>query len=275
MSSPHARSRLDAALVARGLARSRATARSAINAGSVLAEGRVVTKSSTMVADTATIVLVGELERWVGRAAYKLVGALEAWVLLGLAVAGRRCLDIGASTGGFTQVLLEHGAAEVTALDVGHGQLARSVRDDHRVTEISGTTIRDVVPGSLGPQFGLVVADVSFISLRHVLPRIGEQLSPDGDAVVLVKPQFEVGRERLGKSGVVRSGVERARALRAVVEYAESARLGVLDVMPSPVDGEAGNREFFLWVRPRMPGTLSGPALIARVDEAVGRRGGP
>ncbi|HEX2705328.1 MAG TPA: TlyA family RNA methyltransferase, partial [Candidatus Lustribacter sp.] len=223
-------------------------------------------------AGTATIVLTNEPERWVGRASYKLAGALDAWTPEGLAVAGRRCLDIGASTGGFTHVLLERGAAAVLALDVGQGQLASTLRDDPRVTELSGTNIRDVLPGSLGPSFGLVVADLSFISLEHVLPRIAEQLSPDGDAVVLVKPQFEVGRDRLGKGGVVRSAGDRARALRAVIGYAEAAQLGVRAIMASPIDGSAGNREYLLWVRPSLSGTLSRQELNDRVDEAVRSR---
>lgn len=272
MSSSDARSRLDVALVRRGLARSRAAARSAIDAGSVMSDGHVVTKASTSVAGAATIVLTTEPRRWVGRASYKLVGALDAWTADGLAVAGRRCLDIGAGTGGFTHVLLERGAAAVLALDVGHGQLAGTVRDDPRVTELSGTNIRTVLAGSLGPSFGLVVADLSFVSLKHVMPRIGDQLSPDGDAVVLVKPQFEVGRGRLGKGGVVRSAEDRARALRAVIGYGEAARLGVRAIMASPIDGSAGNREYLLWVRPSLPGTLSRQELNDRVDEAVHSR---
>ncbi len=180
----------------------------------MLVDGRSAAKPSLNVGPESSIVLAAEPERWVGRAAYKLLAAIHRFGAEGLSVAGRRCLDVGASTGGFTQVLLDAGAAHVTALDVGHGQLVREVADDPRVTERSGTSIRDVGAGDLGEPFEVVVADLSFISLRLVLDRIAGLMTPTADAVLLVKPQFEVGRERLARTGVVTSPHEHQRVLR-------------------------------------------------------------
>ena len=190
------RSRLDAALVARGLARSRARAGELIRDGVVLVDEQVVGKPSHQISDTAVITLTREVDHWVGRAALKLLRALELWPI---DVAGRRCLDVGASTGGFTQVLLEQGASQVTALDVGHGQLAELLARDPRVVDLQGTNIRDVDAVSLGGPFDLVVCDLSFISLTVALPAIRPLVADGGDLVVLVKPQFEVGREQLGR----------------------------------------------------------------------------
>jgi len=237
--------RLDAELVRRGLARSRGQAREQVAQGAVLVDGRPATKPSTPVAPAAAIDLAQPPERWVGRAAYKLLAALEDF---GLAAGGKRCLDVGASTGGFTQVLLEAGAAHVTALDVGHGQLVPEVAADARVEERSGTNIRDVRPGDLGDPFDLVVADLSFISLRLVLPVLPPLMTPDADAVLLVKPQFEVGRERLARTGVVRSPNERQRVLDEVLEAAAAVGLHQRGLQPSPLRGTTGNQEYLLWV---------------------------
>lgn len=259
--------RLDTELVARGLARSRGQARELITGGAVVVDGRSQTKASAPVDEHTVIELAHEPGRWVGRAALKLAHALDLWGPRGagadvdqarstLDPEGRRCLDVGASTGGFTQVLLEAGAASVVALDVGHGQLARAVADDPRVTDRPGTNIRDVRPGDLGEPFDLVVADLSFISLRLALEPIRDLTASDGDLVVLVKPQFEVGRGRLGRGGVVTSSHEHRRVLLDVHQVATGLGLAVVEGAPSPIRGAGGNREFLLWLT-RRPGASS------------------
>ncbi len=254
--------RLDVSLVTRGLARSRTQARELVVAGSVLVDGRSVTRPSTAVADDAVVTLTREPDRWVGRAALKLLRALELWPV---EVEGRRCLDVGASTGGFTQVLLEAGAAHVTALDVGHGQLVASVAADPRVTDLPGTNVRDVGPAELGGPFDVLVCDLSFISLTLVLPTLRTLVHDGGDLVVLVKPQFEVGRERLGRRGVVTSAHEHRRVLRDVVAAARQAGLHVHGLTPSPIEGGDGNREFLLWLAPR-PGVVDPDDMLERMQ---------
>lgn len=243
--------RLDAALVARGLARSRARAGELIRAGVVVVDGTVVAKPSHQVSTSTEIVLTRDAERWVSRAAHKLLRALVLWPI---EVDGRRCLDVGASTGGFTQVLLEHGAEHVTALDVGHGQLVATLATDPRVLDLPGTNVRDVEPAALGEPFDLVVCDVSFISLTVVLPAMRRLVSDAGNLVVLVKPQFEVGRERLARTGVVTSRAEHRRVLRTVHEAAAAVGLDVRGAARSPIRGGEGNVEFLLWLAPRRPG---------------------
>jgi 23S rRNA (cytidine1920-2'-O)/16S rRNA (cytidine1409-2'-O)-methyltransferase len=254
--------RLDAELVARGLARSRAQARELVDAGVVLVDGQPAAKPAQPVGAATALGLSRPPEKWVGRAALKLLHALQLWPV---AIAGRRCLDVGASTGGFTQVLLEHGAAHVTALDVGHGQLAAEVAADPRVTDLPGTNIRDVDAVGLGGPFDLLVADLSFISLTVVLGAVRALVRDDGDLVVLVKPQFEVGRERLSRTGVVTSVHERRRALRQVLEAAGAVGLHPHGVAASPIAGGEGNREFLLWLRPAAPG-----AAVAHLDDMLG-----
>ncbi|MEO7449050.1 MAG: TlyA family RNA methyltransferase [Humibacillus sp.] len=238
--------RLDVELVGRALARSRGQARELIDAGVVVVDGSPASKPGLRVVDGSTIALTRAPDPWVGRAALKLLHALQTWPV---AVAGRRCIDVGASTGGFTQVLLSRGAAHVTALDVGHGQLASSVAADPRVSDLPGINVRDVDPQTLGGPFEVVVADLSFISLTLVLPALRALLLADGDLVVLVKPQFEVGRERLSRTGVVSSVHERRRVLREVVASARGLHLHLHGVTPSPIAGGDGNREFLLWLR--------------------------
>jgi 23S rRNA (cytidine1920-2'-O)/16S rRNA (cytidine1409-2'-O)-methyltransferase len=244
--------RIDTELVRRGLARSRAHAGDLIRSGRVDVDGGPAAKPAQPVPDDASIEVAGVPEdRDVGRGAAKLRAALAE---LGADGGGpqvrrRRCLDVGASTGGFTQVLLAAGAASVVALDVGHGQLAAAVADDPRVTERSGVNIRQVGPDDLGGRFELLVADLSFISLTLVMPRLADLVKPGGDLVLLVKPQFEVGRDRLGKTGVVRSAQQRDEAVDAVRTAAESAGLTVEAVVSSRVPGGTGNVEFFLWAR--------------------------
>lgn len=230
-------------------------------------------KPSTHTSPDAHLGVAGDEPTWVGRAAYKLLGALDSFEPRGLTVAGRRCLDVGASTGGFTQVLLRHHAAHVTALDVGHGQLVPDLATDPRVAERSGTSIRDLTPEDLGGRYDLVVVDLSFISLRLVFPTLAALIDPRGDLVVLIKPQFEVGKERLGKGGVVRSDPHRRDALLAVLRAAADVGLQLRGLITSPIQGSAGNREYLGWWTPgrsHRSGELGlDPAQDLRVDPDI------
>lgn len=273
-------SRLDQHLVRAGLARSRNVAQRLIRAGAVQVDGRQVDKPSYAVEPGQQVSVTGnDASRWVGRGALKLLHALTTWGSPApsadaeprrlLHVEGRRALDVGASTGGFTQVLLEHGADHVTALDVGHDQLVPELVADPRVTDLPGTNIRDVGPEQLGT-FDLVVGDVSFISLQLVLPAVAPLLAPGGDVVFLVKPQFEVGRERLGRGGVVTSTVERSRALEQVVASATALGWHVHGLVASPVTGTHGNREYLLWLATSAAGMMSAVDTTARIHELTG-----
>lgn len=241
--------RLDVALLTAGLARSRTHARRIIEEGRARVDGRTVTRPSTAVAAEAalSVVDVPDGVEYASRAAHKLAGALDA---LGLDPAGLSCLDAGASTGGFTDVLLRRGAASVIAVDIGHDQLAEHVREDPRVTVLDGTSVRDLDPALLGTSVDLLVADLSFISLRTVLAALGSVTRPDGQLLLMVKPQFEVGRAALPKSGVVSDQSERARAVREVAESAAGCGLTTAAVGPSTLPGQDGNREYFLHLLP-------------------------
>lgn len=264
----------------RGLARSRGDARDLVLAGSVTVGGIPVTKPSHPVVDTDALDVDVAGPRWVGRAAHKLVAALQAWAPEGLAVSGRRCVDVGASTGGFTQVLLAHGAAVVVAVDVGHGQLAPEVAGDPRVVERSGTTVRGLTAADLGGPADVVVADLSFISLTLVLGELAGLLAtdPPGDLVLLVKPQFEVGRGRLNGQGVVTEVKDRTRALQAVVDAVGERGLHVHGIRTSPISGTTGNTEYLLWARSVPSDTMSEDRVRALVrattsdDPTGGRR---
>ena len=261
--------RLDLELVRRGLARSRGHARRLIEAGDVTVDGKPAAKASLPVSSSQRLEVREDGPRWVSRAAYKLVGALEAFGPLGLEVAGRRCLDVGASTGGFTQVLLHHGAAHVIALDVGHGQLVPALADDARVTDRSRTTVRGLTPDDLGGPVDLLVADLSFISLTLVVETFRGLLAGDGDAVVLVKPQFEVGRTRLGKGGIVRAQGDRAWSVTEVARAALAAGLHPRAVARSPIEGGEGNAEYLLWLTPRDAQSMGWEALVRTADEVT------
>jgi len=252
------RTRLDAELVRRGLARSREQAAELIAAGRVEVRGTAAAKPAAMV-DPADPVRVRDdgSPTYVSRGGHKLAGALAGF---GLTVTGRRCLDAGASTGGFTDVLLRAGAAEVVAVDVGYGQLAWSLRTDPRVRVLDRCNVRTLTADAIGGPADLVVADLSFISLRLVLPALAGCLTPDGDLVPMVKPQFEVGRERVGAGGVVREPELRAQAVREVAAAAAGLGFGVAGVERSPLPGPSGNVEFFLWLR-RDAGALDEEAL--------------
>ena len=249
------RRRLDAELVRRNLARSREQARELIEAGRVSVGGQAAAKPATQVETSAAIVVAEPAtgEEYVSRGGHKLAGALAAFVPLGLAVAGRRALDAGASTGGFTDVLLRNDAASVAAVDVGYGQLAWSLRTDDRVTVVDRTNVRELTPDMIGGPVDLVVGDLSFISLRLVLPALAGCVTPEADLVLMVKPQFEVGRERLGSGGVVRDVALHAEAVREVAATAAGLGLGVRGVTASPLPGPAGNVEYFLWLRADAP----------------------
>ncbi len=245
------RIRLDAELVRRGLARSRQHAAELVSAGRVSVAGRPAIKPATQVALAEPIKVTDEPEgpRFASRGGHKLDAALTIFCSAGLRVTGRRCLDAGASTGGFTDVLLRRGAAHVAAVDVGYGQLAWSLRTDPRVSVHDRTNVRDIDADTIGGPVDLVTADLSFISLRLVLPALAGVLAPDADLVPMVKPQFEVGRDRLGHGGVVREKVLRADAVLQVASCAWGLGLGMAGVTASPLPGPSGNVEFFLWLR--------------------------
>ena len=253
------RRRLDAELVRRGLARSREQAAGLVTARRVLVAGQAAAKPATQVApgDPITVTEPAGPE-YASRGGRKLAGALAAFP--GLRVAGRRCLDAGASTGGFTDVLLRAGAAHVTAVDVGYGQLAWALRTDERVTVLDRVNVRELRPEQVAPAPDLVTADVSFISLRLVLPALIRCATPGADFVLLVKPQFEVGKDRVGAGGVVRDPQVRREAVAAVAAAAAALGLGVAGLVASPLPGPSGNVEYFLWLRREAP-DLSDDAL--------------
>lgn len=252
---PPRRLRLDAELVRRGLAPSRERAAQLIADGRVKVSGVVATKPATGVTtDVAILVLEGEHgPDYVSRGAHKLAGALAVFGPAGLTVAGRRCLDAGASTGGFTDVLLRAGAEEVVAVDVGYGQLDWSLQQHERVRVHDRTNVRTLSTEDIGGPVDLVVGDLSFISLVLVLEALLGVTRPDGDLALMVKPQFEVGKDRVGKGGVVRDPELRAEAVLAVAHAAARRGWGARAVTVSPLPGPSGNVEFFLWLRRGTP----------------------
>ncbi|MCT9871673.1 TlyA family RNA methyltransferase [Paenarthrobacter aurescens] len=257
--------RLDQELVTRGLARSRTHAAKLISDGKVSSGGTVLAKASHQVDPETALHVESHLEDiYASRAGHKLAGALQAFPAV--VVAGKRCLDAGASTGGFTDVLLRQGAARVVAVDVGHGQLVPHLREDPRVDVHEGLNVRYMTPDQLGGPAGLTVADLSFISLTLVLQPLAECTEPGGDLVLMVKPQFEVGKERLSRTGVVSSENERRRAVAQVARAAVDAGLELHDLAASPLPGQDGNVEYFLWMKRRMSAAL--PKIEER-DEDV------
>jgi 23S rRNA (cytidine1920-2'-O)/16S rRNA (cytidine1409-2'-O)-methyltransferase len=265
--SRHAR--VDAELVRRGLARSRQQAAELIGAGKVTIDGIPAAKPATAVALTADLVVAADGKRsWVSRGAHKLIGALDAF---DIPVPCRRCLDAGASTGGFTEVLLDRGAARVIAADVGYGQLAWPLRTDPRVTVVERTNVRDLSPDAIGGPVELIVADLSFISLATVLPALIACASPDADIVPMVKPQFEVGRGQVGAGGVVADPKLRAAAVLNVADRADELSFRTVGVTASPLPGPSGNVEYFLWLRAAPADSLTGNALTQAVADAVAK----
>jgi 23S rRNA (cytidine1920-2'-O)/16S rRNA (cytidine1409-2'-O)-methyltransferase len=261
------RARVDVELVRRGLARSRQQAAELIGAGKVRIDGMPAVKPATAVAVTAALTVADDGERaWVSRGAHKLIGALDAF---GISVEGRRCLDAGASTGGFTEVLLDRGAAEVVAADVGYGQLAWSLRCDPRVVVVERTNARDLSPEAIAGPADLVVADLSFISLATVLPALAGCAAPGADIVPMVKPQFEVGKGQVGPGGVVHDPAMRVDSVLGVARRARELGWHTAGVTASPLPGPSGNVEYFLWLRAETDQALSGDELASAVQRAV------
>lgn len=258
--------RLDAELVRRGLARSRASAVAAIGEGRVTVDGAAALKPSIRVLPEAELAIAGD-DHYVARSAHKLLGALEVFPV---DPAGRLAMDVGASTGGFTQVLLERGAREVIALDVGHGQLVPALRADPRVRAVEGANARELTAERLAAWAHteevptLVVADVSFISLTLILPALRDTVGPRADLILLVKPQFEVGRSGI-REGIVRDRALRQDAASAVLWCAHDLGLAVHDIIPSPIVGSSGNREYLVWLggAPGVDPTQWGRAVAA------------
>jgi 23S rRNA (cytidine1920-2'-O)/16S rRNA (cytidine1409-2'-O)-methyltransferase len=245
--------------VRRGLAPSRAAARDAVDAGMVRVDGAVAMKPATMVADDTPVDVIEDARPFVSRGGVKLAAALDRFAI---DATGRRCLDAGASTGGFTDVLLQRGAAHVVAVDVGYGQLAWRLRTDPRVTVLERTNVRDLTPEVLPYRADLVVADLSFISVRLVLPTLVPLAAAHAPFVVLVKPQFEAGRTDVGRGGVVRDPAIWTRVLELVIDTASELGLGARSVMPSPLPGPAGNIEFLLQLGPDSGGAVDLAAAV-------------
>lgn len=248
------RQRLDEALVSGGHYASRSRARDAVKRGAVSVDGLTETKPGRLVNGNSVITLSDAAHGYVSRAALKLAHGLAHF---GIAATRRACLDIGASTGGFTQVLLEQGAAHVTAIDVGHGQMAAEIAADARVTLIEGLNARGLDAAHLAQPVNLIVCDVSFISLKLALPPALALAAPGADLVALIKPQFEVGREAIGKGGVVRDEAEQLRVCAEISKFLAESGWRVLGVTPSPVEGSDGNREFLIGARKSVSSPVS------------------
>ncbi len=267
---PPRRLRLDAELVRRGLARSREHASELIASGRVSVNKASATKPATAVTTDADLVVREDPTSpdYASRGGHKLAGALAAFMPLGLTVSGRRCLDAGASTGGFTDVLLREGAREVVAVDVGYGQLVWSLQNDPRVRVHDRTNVRDLDATTIGGSVDLVVGDLSFISLRLVLGALIGVTASDGDLALMVKPQFEVGKDLLGKGGVVRDTGHRTDAVTGIVEAAARRGWGARAVATSPLPGPSGNVEFFVWLRAGEP-TIDRDAVADEVARSA------
>ena len=260
------RARVDAELVRRGLARSRQQAAELIGAGRVSINGMPAAKPATAVSMDAALTVDAAERSWVSRGAHKLIGALNAF---DISVANARCLDAGASTGGFTEVLLDRGAREVVAVDVGYGQLAWALRSDDRVTVLERTNVRELTREAIGGAVDRVVADLSFISLSTVLPALVACASGAADIVPMVKPQFEVGKDRVGAGGVVSDPELRAGAVLAVAHRAAELNWHTVGVTASPLPGPSGNVEYFLHLRAESGRPLAGLELEQAVERAV------
>ena len=246
--------RLDQELVRRGLARSREVAIELINSGSVLVDHVPALKPDRRVNNEVSIVIETEVDHYVSRGAHKLISALDEWTEVN--VENQVCLDAGSSTGGFSQVLLERKAAKVFCVDVGYGQLAWELQKDIRVKILDRVNVRNLTSAQVGEEIDLVVADLSFISLKLVLPALISVAKEGADFLIMVKPQFEVGKEKLGAGGVVRDVHLRKEAVVEVAHAAFALTLGTLGVVASPLPGPSGNVEYFLWLRKGAPALL-------------------
>ncbi|MFN7985309.1 MAG: TlyA family RNA methyltransferase [Vicinamibacterales bacterium] len=242
------RTRLDVLLVERALVPSRERARAVILAGLVRVDGQVVSKAGAPIAATSAVELATPDHPYVGRGGLKLAHALDTF---GIAVTGKRGLDIGASTGGFTDVMLQRGARDVIALDVGHNQLDWKLRSDPRVLVREGVNARALSSTDVPHLVDIVTIDVSFISLAHILPQVPQVLAPQGDVVALVKPQFEAGRELVGKGGIVSDPAVHAAVLERVERIANDSGFTQCAMTPSPIAGATGNKEFLIHLRLR------------------------
>src|SRR5580658_6665794 len=240
-SAPLARFRLDAEMARRGLADSREIAQRLIMAGRVRVNSRPAYKADLKVDSETPIALMAGAPQFASRGAYKLIAALEHF---GLSIEGKLAMDVGASTGGFTDVLLRRGAKAVIAMDVGYGQLVLKLREDPRVTVLDRMNIRLASPTDLPHAPELVTIDTSFISLRLVIPAVLALVAPRAELVALIKPQFEVGKGKVGKGGVVKDEKLRREAVAGIVEFAQKIGLGVVGTLESPIEGAAGNREY-------------------------------
>jgi 23S rRNA (cytidine1920-2'-O)/16S rRNA (cytidine1409-2'-O)-methyltransferase len=241
-----AKTRLDTVMLERGLAPTRERARALILAGQVKVNGNILSKAGAPVPEDAVVELITPDHPYVGRGGVKLAHALDAFAI---DVTGRRALDVGASTGGFTDVLLQRGAASVVALDVGRGQLDWRLRNDPRVIVREGVNARALSSGDVPHPVDVVTVDVAFISLRHILPALPNVIAAHADVIALVKPQFEAGREQVGKGGIVRDPAVHESVLAQVTSAAADSRFERLAMTPSPITGAEGNREFFLHLR--------------------------
>lgn len=261
------RRRIDVILAERGLFESRERARAAILAGEVRVAGQVVTKAGEQVAEDVEVE-VAETQRYVSRGGTKLAGALDTF---SLDVDGMRAVDVGASTGGFTDCLLQRGAESVAAIDVGYGQLAWQLRQDPRVRVFERTNIRSVDPAAIGAPFDLAVVDVSFIGVLKVLPQVLDLVGPKGAMVLLVKPQFEIGKGRVGKKGVVREASAHTEVLESVMDGIRQSGLAVRGVTWSPITGPEGNIEFWIWAdRSKADKAVDAASLVAAAHESLG-----
>jgi 23S rRNA (cytidine1920-2'-O)/16S rRNA (cytidine1409-2'-O)-methyltransferase len=267
-----AKERLDTLVVQLGLAASRERAKALIMAGHVYVDGQKTDKAGTLVPATAAITVTGRDIGYVSRGGLKLAKALETF---GIDLAGKVMADIGASTGGFTDCALQNGAAKVYAIDVGYGQLAWSLRTDPRVVNMERTNIRDVTPADIGEPLAFATVDVAFISLDKVLPVVKTLLAPEGEAVTLVKPQFEAGREKVGKRGVVRDAAVHREVIARVIAVAREIGFVPAALTYSPVTGPEGNIEYLLYLKIAAAGAGIGEAAVEdTVAEAHAALGG-
>lgn len=265
--------RLDSELVRRGIARSRGHAQELIESGRVRLDGEVVLKPARQMNPAqAVVVAQGDDEGYVSRGAHKLAGALDALGDAAPVIAGRRCLDAGASTGGFTDVLLRRGASSVVAVDVGYGQLAWKLQTDPRVHVFDRTNVRTLDPRAVAPAPQVVVGDMSFISLTLVIPALVAAAAPDADFLLMVKPQFEIGKDRLGRGGVVRDPAHHVETVKKVARCALAEGLAIAAVQASPLPGPSGNIEYFIHMRKGHPTPIDPGTLTDHIRDAV-RRG--
>ena len=258
--------RLDVLLLQRGLVRSRQRAKDLITNGQIQVDGVVCTKPAKLTEETAALTLLGEDLRYVGRGGLKLEWILEQQ---NLSLEQATCMDIGASTGGFTDCMLQHGAKKVYAVDVGHGQLADSLRQDERVVCMEKTNIRYVKPEDIADRLDFASVDVSFISLTKVLGPARELLNDNGEMVCLIKPQFEAGREKVGKKGVVRDKAVHEEVIHKVIDHAVEIGFHILNLEYSPIKGPEGNIEYLVYIRKEAEGSREESVDVHAVVEAA------